>query len=257
MDYSKLSPEEKKAYLKMLEMRHRKEDEYSRWLTTGFPKTNTLKKLILGLLGLPYERRARPIQHPIVISSFISAFVGIFIAARSQGLELVLTESGFIGPQFYRHYFLTIITSFFLHGSWMHLLGNSYYFLVFGDDVEDEMKFFEFIRFLFWGHVCGLGLHSIMTGFNSLPLVGASAGVSALLGFYMIRFPKRQITYMLFIFYFWIHLPAFGVFIWKFGWEYMVATSGVKTQVAHWAHLGGAAWGVWVALTQRKRRLKN
>ncbi|MEM7645457.1 MAG: rhomboid family intramembrane serine protease, partial [Pseudomonadota bacterium] len=141
---------------------------------------------------------------------------------------------------------------FFLHGSWMHLIGNAYYFFVFGDDVEDDMTLSEFVKFLFWGHVSGLVLHSVMTGFSSVPLIGASAGISALLGYYMVRFPARQISFMIFFFVVWAHLPAFGVFLWKFGWEYLVASTGPATNVAHWAHLGGAIYGFFAATQKGK-----
>jgi len=215
-------------------------------ITTGWPQR--IQVFLAGLLGLPIETRKRKIDHPFLIVTSITLMAAIHFIASLNNLALFVEEWGFIPRFVYRKYFLTIFTSFFIHASWMHLLGNVYYFYVFGDDVEDDTNLIGFFKLIFGGHIFGLLLHTLLSGQYYIPLVGASAGISALLGYYLVRFPKRQITYMLFFFYIWIHLPAFAALMWKFGWEILIAsaTLGQRTGVAHWAHIGGTLWGIWM-----------
>lgn len=217
---------------------------------TGFPTRK--RDFFAGLAGLPVESRERKIKHPLIITSFIVLMVVIHIKAIGLGLQDIVKDWGFVASEFYRKLFLTAFTSFFLHGSWLHLFGNAYYFYIFGDDVEDDLKLLPFLTLLFGGHFAGIILSSLLAGHPDIPAVGASAGISALMGYYMIRFPQRRITYMLLFFYVWIQVPALIAFLWKFGWELVIASSGTKTLVGHWAHLGGAAWGIFMALGKSK-----
>jgi len=250
-DFENLSEDEKKAYIEMFS--HPKENtEHTALFTSGWPKT--AGQFFAGMFGLPIERHARGIQHPITIFSFIALFVAIHLISSSVGEEVFVNTWGFIPAEFYRMFFIPMFSSFFLHGSWAHLVGNAYYFYVFGDDVEDDMKLSSFMLLLFGGHLFGMILHGLLSAATDLPTVGASAGISAIMGYYMIRFPKRQITYMIFFFYFWIHIPAFFAFLWKFGWEFLTATadSGASGDVALWAHVGGAVFGAVFALGRKK-----
>ena len=223
------------------------DEDRKQLITLGLPKS--VHQFLAGLFALPVERYSRHISHPIIIFSFITAFVGIHLFSINLGSSEFVYSWAFIPEQYYRHGFITLISSFFLHASWAHLVGNAYYFYIFGDDVEDELGFTQFLILLFGGHVAGILLQAKFGGDPSIPILGASAGISALQGFYMVYFPKRQITYMLLFFYVWIHVPAAISFLWKFGWEFVMATKvGTATGIAFWAHIGGALFGIVLGL---------
>ncbi|HWL41212.1 MAG TPA: rhomboid family intramembrane serine protease [Gemmatimonadaceae bacterium] len=148
---------------------------------------------------------------------------------------------------------LTPFTSMFLHGGWLHLLGNVMFFWVFGNNVEDSMGR---MRFLLFYLICGLAgslAHVLVQPASPLPTVGASGAISGVLGAYLILYPKIRIN-MLFIFViFWkvIAIPAWLVLILWFGWqvfsglpELMAVRPEVSSGVAVWAHIGGFVSGV-------------
>ncbi len=148
---------------------------------------------------------------------------------------------------------LTPFTSMFLHGGWLHLLGNAMFFWVFGNNVEDSMGR---MRFLLFYLICGLAgslAHILVQPASPLPTVGASGAISGVLGAYLILYPKIRIN-MLFIFViFWkvIAIPAWLVLILWFIWqvvsglpELMSVRPEVSSGVAVWAHIGGFVAGV-------------
>ena len=216
------------------------------FLTFGFPIQK--KHLIAALFGLPVERYTRKIQEPVVIGGLIALFVAVHIVGSLYGLDQFVKAFGFIANDWGRNFFLTAVYAFFMHGSWMHLLGNSYYFYHFGDDVEHDLGLGLTAVLLFGAHFAGIGLEVLLGSHQDIPMIGASGGIAGILGYYMIRLPKRQISYMLFFFVVWIHVPVLMAFVWKFFWEMIIASTGLSVGVAHWAHLGGMLFGVTFAL---------
>ena len=88
---------------------------------------------------------------------------------------------------------MTLISSMFLHGGWMHLIGNMTYLYIFGDNIEDELGKFKFIIFYI---CCGIfaGFCQALIDVNSeIPMIGASGAISGILGAYLILFPKKEI----------------------------------------------------------------
>lgn len=148
---------------------------------------------------------------------------------------------------------ITPFTSMFLHGGWLHLLGNIMFFWVFGNNVEDSMGR---MRFLVFYLICGLAgavAHIMVQPASPLPTIGASGAISGVLGAYLILYPKIRIN-MLFIFIvFWkvIAIPAWLVLLIWFAWqvisglpELMAVRPDVSSGVAVWAHIGGFVAGV-------------
>lgn len=256
-EYDSLSPEEKKAYREsLLGTVPRAGTQGLALVTREWPHRPA--QWIAAFLGLPVERQAKQLLYPLTIYSFIFIFLAVQLLSMGPRNQEFVESWGFTPAFFYSHFFLTMITSFFIHGGWMHLLGNAYYFYIFGDDVESDMSFMSFLALLFGGHVFGIILHGLLTADSHIPLVGASAGISALMGYYMVRFPKRQISYMLLFFYVWIHIPAFWALLWKFGWELMLAGTdvGMRSGVALWAHVGGAFFGAGFALFSSRPKVE-
>ena len=143
---------------------------------------------------------------------------------------------------------LTPFISMFLHGGWGHILGNSLFFWVFGNNIEDSLGSFRFLVFYV---VCGLAAataHIIAQPASPLPTVGASGAISGILGAYLILYPRVRVR-MLFLFFI-VPIRAWLVLIWWFFWQLVAAlpelTNGADLTggVAVWAHVGGFLTGV-------------
>lgn len=163
--------------------------------------------------------------------------------------------------------FLPLFTSMFLHGGWLHFLGNMLYLWVFGDNVEDRLGHFRFILFYL---VCGLAaavLHILTNPGSKLPTVGASGAIAGVLGGYLLLFPHARILTLVPILFFFqlMELPALlflGIwFLMQFLSGALSLTSGSSSSVggtAWWAHIGGFLAGmilVWKYRHQERRRV--
>jgi membrane associated rhomboid family serine protease len=155
--------------------------------------------------------------------------------------------------------FLPMLTSMFLHGGWMHLLGNMLFLWVFGGGVEEALGHFQYVVFYLF---CGVGAAIVHTVFNwgsRIPTVGASGAISGVMGAFIVLFPRARVTTLipaLFLF-FTVQIPAvlmmgYWFFIQVFSG---VASLGVSGQggVAWWAHVGGFLLGAFLAAGMRKR----
>lgn len=144
---------------------------------------------------------------------------------------------------------ITPITSMFLHGGWGHILGNSIFFWVFGNNVEDSMGHGRFLAFYF---ICGLiaaATYILISPGSPVPTVGASGAISGILGAYLVLYPRALVNMFFFIFV--VPIRAWLVLIWWFGWQLIAALpmlSSMRTDVsggvAVWAHVGGFVAGV-------------
>lgn len=152
-----------------------------------------------------------------------------------------------------------LITSMFMHGGLAHIAGNMFFLYVFGDNIEDRMGHFTFLGFYLAGGVLATLAHALLLPGSSTPLVGASGAVSAVLGAYILLFPRQRVL---------TFLPPFFVF-WLPAWFYLgywiiiqvmqgvgglVAGDAAREGVAWWAHIGGFAFGMaTVNLLARKK----
>jgi len=141
-----------------------------------------------------------------------------------------------------------LITSMFLHGSWMHLLGNMWFLWIFGNNIEDSMGRLRFIAFyLITGLAAAFG--QIVTNPNSvIPMVGASGAISGVMGAYLVLYPRVKVYALIpiFIFFTSIALPAWVMLGYWFVIQFVsgLASSGETGGVAFWAHIGGFVAGV-------------
>ncbi|MFY4727894.1 rhomboid family intramembrane serine protease [Nitrospira sp. BLG_2] len=97
---------------------------------------------------------------------------------------------------------LTLVTSMFLHGGWMHLLGNMLYLWIFGNNIEDAMGHMKFIVFYVLTGILAALSHAITDPYSQIPMVGASGAISAVLGAYLLLFPHAHVLVL---------LPAIGM----------------------------------------------
>jgi membrane associated rhomboid family serine protease len=141
--------------------------------------------------------------------------------------------------------YLTIFTSMFMHGGWMHLIGNMVFLWIFGDNIEDSMGHKKFLIFYL---VCGIVaalLQALINPDSSIPMIGASGAIAGILGAYLVLHPRANVNvlFWLFIFITVIKVPAFIVLsIWIFS-QFFSASFGSEGGVAYFAHIGGFVAG--------------
>jgi membrane associated rhomboid family serine protease len=149
---------------------------------------------------------------------------------------------------------LTLLTSMFLHGSWLHVIGNMWFLFIFGDNVEDRMGPIRFLVFyLASGVVAGL-CQFLLFPSSRVPTVGASGAIAGVLGAYFLLYPRARVITLVFLFIIpWmIEIPAL---IYLGIWFLMQLGSGLMNLgqlgagadlggIAWWAHIGGFGFGL-------------
>jgi membrane associated rhomboid family serine protease len=156
-----------------------------------------------------------------------------------------------------------LVTSMFLHGSWMHLIGNMWFLWLFGNNIEDSMTRPRFVAFYL---LCGLAAALAQVAANpssGVPMVGASGAISGVMGAYLVLFPRVRVFAMVplgFVFTS-VALPAWAMLIY---WVVLQVLGGITRVdaagggVAFWAHVGGFVAGiVLVKLFERPDRLAD
>jgi membrane associated rhomboid family serine protease len=149
----------------------------------------------------------------------------------------------------------TLLSSMFMHGSWMHILGNMLYLWIFGDQIEDELGH---VRFLVFYLICGVAAsaaHIFFDWDSVIPSLGASGAIAGVLGAYLVRHPRRGVRVLMFNV-----LTTVPAFIVLGGWIVLqffgqVGTaSGQASGVAYMAHIGGFIAGVLLVFLFAPRR---
>lgn len=156
--------------------------------------------------------------------------------------------------------YFSLFTSMFVHGGWVHLLGNMWYLFLFGNNVEDSMGS---VRFLVFYLMCGLAAAGaqIATAWTSrTPLIGASGAIAGVLGAYLVLFPRARVDTLVFLGYFvrLVQIPA--LYVLGF-WIVIQLFSGLASLgmpavggVAWFAHIGGFLAGLALVYFFRRRR---
>ncbi|MBL4926625.1 rhomboid family intramembrane serine protease [Fuscibacter oryzae] len=152
----------------------------------------------------------------------------------------------------------TILTSMFLHGGWMHLLGNMWFLWLFGDNLEDEMGHGRFVLFYLAGGLAAAALQVAADPASAMPMVGASGAIAGVMGGYLLLFPKARVD-VLFIFVIFFRVFAIPAWIVLGVWFGIQVFSGVSVPsdgggVAYWAHAGGFVGGLLLAVPAWLRR---
>jgi membrane associated rhomboid family serine protease len=154
----------------------------------------------------------------------------------------------------------TILTSMFLHGSWLHLLGNMWFLWVFGNNIEDSMGHLRYIVFYLLTGTLGSLVHIYTDPGSMVPTVGASGAISGIMGAYLILYPRVRVQTLFWIIIFIkiIAVPAWVVLIQWFVIQFLywlMNTTGAEGGIAVWAHIGGFASGVLLIKLFEDRRL--
>jgi membrane associated rhomboid family serine protease len=144
----------------------------------------------------------------------------------------------------------------FLHSGLLHIAGNMLFLWIFGDNVEDYFGHFPYLLFYLF---CGVGsglTHIIVNFHSSLPALGASGAISAVMGAYIILFPRARVLTLVVVFF--LPIPAFIILGYWFLLQFVAGVSSVGGAatggVAWWAHIGGFLIGMLVTLLSLRDR---
>ena len=196
---------------------------------------------------------------PVVTYLVIAANLGFFFYEISLGESLpsfidryALVPARFLGGGGLSFgELLTPVTAMFLHGGWMHVLGNMLYLYIFGDNVEDTLGHGRYLLFYL---ACGVASFAVQIAFqpdSAVPNVGASGAIAGVLGAYFFLFPRARVVTLLplFIFFTVIEIPAVVFLGLWFLLQFLSGTVSLGREastggVAWWAHVGGFIAGI-------------
>jgi membrane associated rhomboid family serine protease len=164
-------------------------------------------------------------------------------------------DGGFTGNTLF-----PLFSSIFMHGGWLHIVGNMWFLWIFGDNVEDRLGHFKFFVFYL---LCGIGaslIHVFADPTSQIPTIGASGAISGVLGAYLVSFPHARVhtLFIIFVIIRFIEVPAYLFLgIW-FLFQIVSgagqgAAYGQQAGVAWWAHIGGFVVGVVLVWLMGKR----
>jgi len=222
-------------------------------------------------------RDANPVRRaPVVTIGLIIACVAVFayeLGTQSTGgdpaLEVLFRQYGLVpadltaalgGGQTDRALgeVLTIPTSMFLHGGWLHLIGNMLYLWIFGNNIEDRLGRARFLAFYLVGGFAAAFTQVLIAPHSSVPVIGASGAIAAVLGAYLVLFPRARVLSLVFLGFFYqlLEVPALIVLGLWFLLQLIdgLASLGVESSaggVALFEHIGGFIVGVAVGVVLR------
>jgi membrane associated rhomboid family serine protease len=181
--------------------------------------------------------------------------------------ERLVTIFGFIPHRFFNpeaygftmfEVGVTLVTSLFLHGGFVHLAGNMIYLAIFGDDIEESLGHSRYFLFYVGCGTAGSLTHAILFPASTIPSIGASGSIAGVLGAFLLFHPKAKIVTLFTIVVSWAiaEIPAIVFLpIWFFmqflnGWFSLASAQQVQevSGVAWWAHVGGFSFGVILGL---------
>lgn len=208
-----------------------------------------------ALLGMPVERdRSALLNRPLMTWTLAAVITLISIAAWQW--PVLLFQFSLVPAFAWRLGGITFLTSFFLHGGIAHLLSNLYFLLIFGDNVEDYLGRWRYLLLLLAATLAGDVFHMSVERNSMAGLIGASGGISGLVVFYGLQFPRARLLVMIFRF-FPLRIRAIHALLIWFLLQILGAAAQLDgfTNVAYTAHLGGGAAGFLFWLIWRNRLL--
>jgi len=152
------------------------------------------------------------------------------------------------------------LTSMFLHGGWMHLIGNMWFLWIFGDNVEDRTGRLRYLLLYFASGLAGAVGHVLFSANSAVPTVGASGAIAGVMGAYMVTFPHARILTLVPIIFFLttVEIPAFLILLYWLVLQFFSGAASLGADasqggVAWFAHVGGFMMGIPLMLLLRRR----
>ena len=212
---------------------------------------NGLAWVFLQGLGMDPQLAKSLCHFALIPAEFLNNLDGPSQIRVSQSVACVLGDSSaWYAP----------VTSMFMHGSWMHIIGNMWFLWIFGNNVEDAMGHFRFIIFYL---LCGLAAAALQTGLNpssAVPMVGASGAIGGVMGAYILLYPRVHVHLLIFFGFFITTIAVPAVFM--LGYWFVLQLLGGFTSlgaqgggVAFWAHIGGFGAGAILMYLFRDKKL--
>jgi rhomboid family protein len=159
-------------------------------------------------------------------------------------------------------FFVPVFVSMFLHGGWLHLIGNMLFLFVFGRSIEDRYGHMKFLLLYFLSGFAAAITHIVLNPGSAVPTIGASGAIAGVLGAYAACYPRARITTLIFlVFFFWrVEIPALFLlgywFLIQFvaGYQMLAIQTATGGGVAWWAHVGGFLMGIFLGFVMRPKR---
>lgn len=209
----------------------------------------------------------KPFVNYLII--FVNSLVFIyqyFIISTQYELERFITKYGFVPFNFVTDLSssYTILTAMFIHGGFLHFLGNMWFLYIFGDNVEDRFGHVKYLIFYITCGVVATMLQFFLHPLSKIPMIGASGAISGVLGAYFVFYPSAGVLTFIPLGFFSriVVLPAVLFLGLWFIFQFLSGTQSLALQmvlgkelggVAYWAHIGGFVAGVVISIFSRRR----
>jgi membrane associated rhomboid family serine protease len=213
-----------------------------------------------------------PLRDNIPSRSFPIVTVGLILAntlaflyelSLGPGLKQFILDYGFVPGRLTQQGMVALwpgaLTSMFLHGGWMHLIGNMLYLWIFGNNIEDSLGHFRFLLFYLLG-----GLFAALTQIyaypnSPVPMIGASGAIAGVLGGYLLLFPRARVLTLVFfvIIIRLIRIPALIVLGFWFLMQLLSLGGAAKGNIAFYAHIGGFISGLALVKIFQPRMIRR
>ena len=217
-------------------------------------------------MGIPLrDISRRPVHRPVVTISIIVINVVVFFLELAGGQQFI--EQWSVIPAYIvaGQRWITILTAMFMHGGWMHIIGNMVFLWAFGPAIEDAMGHLLYLAFYLLGGVVASLAQIAAASSSTVPSLGASGAIAAVMGAFLITYPRDRIRTLLFLGWF-IQvtvLPAslligiwFVIQLFSQVGSVVTTQSGQSGGVAYMAHIGGLIFGfVTARLFEDSRRI--
>ncbi len=194
----------------------------------------------------------RPVHFPAVTALIIVMNVVVFIAELMQGDAFVSKWSVVPAVIVAGHHWITILTAMFLHASWSHIIGNMVFLWAFGPEIEDAMNPLRYAVFYLVGGLVAMLAQVLASPYSTVPNLGASGAIAAVMGAFLVTYPRDRMRSLLVIFIFVriTFIPAALLIVVWFLLQLLNAGPVANVQtggVAYLAHIGGCIFGAVTA----------
>ena len=204
---------------------------------------------------IPLRSTERIYSTAVVTASLIAINILIFLyqaTLNQYELNTLVTQWGIVPDQMRGMGLVTLVTSMFLHGGWLHVLGNMLFLWVFGRNVEDLIGGPRFLAFYLLGGIAAGVVHVVVNSHSVQPTIGASGAIAAVMGAYLIKFPRSRIVTLILIFFFFTtaEIPAAFILLYWFAIQFISGVGSLASTdytgggVAWFAHIGGFLVGM-------------
>jgi len=206
-----------------------------------------------GALGVPVPLESSRLGEIPWVTLLLALAIGAIGILELFDAEAVVHSFGLVPAHWERLGGLTLLTSFFVHAGWEHLLGNAGFLVLYGLNVEGYTGSLRYAGLVAAATVAG-GVAHILTDLGStVPVIGASGGISGIVTFYALRFPRARLAVLTRVR--WIRLPAWSLLVIWIAYQVYLFLEQIegRTDVSAAAHLGGAFVGFVAWLLSRER----